>query len=419
METQKKRVIIIGGGFGGTYTARHLLPLAHKGFIEITLINQTNYFLFTPLLHEVATGGLSPTNIAEPLREAFDHNVVTFIKARADSINSTKKIVNCGTHSYPYDYLVCAVGADTNFYGIPGAKEHSFTLKNLEEAMEIRYRIIELFEEASLITDATERRLKLSFVIVGGGATGVEFAAELAEFSCRTMLAVYGGKSVFREDISITLVTSDPELILQFHPKLRTKAAEILKRKGVKVLFNKVVSNVEAEKVIFKNGEDLTAGTIIWLAGVTPVFPDLNNTLSLHPSKRLAVDEYLRAPNVENVFVLGDAAAVQTSSTDSRPLPMLAQVAVVEARTVAKNIEASIHKTPLKPFTYQSLGSLISVGQWMALGDIFGMRVSGPHIWWLWRTVYLFKFHSWRKRFKIAFEWTINLFYPRDITKVL
>jgi NADH dehydrogenase len=165
------------------------------------------------------------------------------------------------------------------------------------------------------------------------------------------------------------------------------------------------------------DGSIVPAFTTIWLAGVTPVFPELTG-ISLHSSKRIEVDEFLRAESLKNVFVLGDVAA-SLSQSDKRPLPMLAQVAVNQAKTVAQNIQASIQNRMLRPFTYVSKGSLLSVGQWMALGDIMGMQLSGKVMWWVWRTVYLFKFISWRKRFKIATEWTINLFYPRDITKVL
>jgi NADH dehydrogenase len=414
----KKRVIVIGSGFGGVYTAKHLLPLVRQGDIELVIINQTNYFLFTPLLHEVATGGLSPISVAEPLREVFRKEDVSLIKARVTAINADKQTVECGTMSYAYDYLVCAVGADTNFYDIPGAKAHSLTLKNLYEAMLIRHRIIDLFEEASAHPDPAEKKRLLSFTVVGGGATSVEFVAELAEFAHETMANYYCAKTVSRADVTVNLVSTDNELIKQFHPKLRTKAKEVLERLGVKIRFNTTVKGVETEKVLLGDGSSIPSHTTIWLAGVTPLFPILNGGITMHQSKRLDVDQYLRSTSAENIFVLGDAAA-SISKNDSRPLPMLAQVAVNQAKTVARNIKASIRDTTLETFTYHSKGSLISVGQWMALGDLFGMQLSGRFTWWLWRTVYLFKFVSWRKRFKIALEWTINLFYPRDITKVV
>jgi len=416
--TTKKRVIIIGSGFGGVYTAKHLLPLVHNNEIELVIINQTNYFLFTPLLHEVATGGLSPIAVAEPLREVFRKSNVSLIKAKVTAINADKQTVECGSVSYGYDYLVCAIGADTNFYDIPGAKEHSLTLKNLYEAMSIRHRIIDLFEEASAHPDPTEKKRLLSFTVVGGGATSVEFSAELAEFAHETMANYYCARTISKADVTVNLVTGDNELIKQFHPKLRVKAKEVLESIGVNIRFNTPVKQVDTENVLLADGTSIPSHTTIWLAGVTPLFPVLNGGVALHSSKRLDVDRYLRSTSMENIFVLGDAAA-SLSEHDHRPLPMLAQVAVNQARTVARNIKASIRKTKLEAFTYKSKGSLISVGQWMALGDIFGVQISGRFTWWLWRTVYLFKFVSWRKRFKIAAEWTVNLFYPRDITKVI
>ncbi len=433
----RPHVVILGAGFGGTYVAKELVSRVKKGEIDLTIVNRTNYFLFTPLLHEVATGALSPRNVAEPLREVFVNTGVRIVQGSVDSVNTGERIVNVKTasgdaHLLRYDYLVIATGAETNYYGIPGAAELTLPLNTLADAALVRNRIIDAFEKAVLLPDRDTRRAALSFAVVGGGATGVELAAELSEF-IRGMIRRYYAKSnidqddprrCMPEEATITLIHAGKELLEMFKPSLRAAAAEQLAKNDVGIQVETVVTSVTKAGLVTASGGMIPASTIIWTAGVkaiVPHFDDLKPTLS---GGRLSVDGNFRVLGSDRIFAMGDAAAYVdphefvADSAKTKPLPMLAQVAEGEASTVAKNILASIAKKPLKDFHYHSEGSMVSVGQWFAIGEIFSMKLAGRLTWWLWRTVYLFKFASWRKRIRIAFEWAFEVISPRDITKL-
>ncbi len=404
----KFHVVIIGGGFGGTYTAKYLTPLIALGKIEVTLINRTNYFLFTPLLHEVATGGLSPTSVVEPIREIFRHSTVRFIQDEVRSIDVSLKQVSTATATLSYDYLVVSSGAETNYYGTPGAQENTLTLKDMRDALMLRKRLIDMCEKGALTSDESERRKTLSCVIVGAGPTGVELAAEIMEFMQENLCAYYHKCGFSKTDMRVTLVAASPDVLPQFPPELRPLAEAELVRKGIHVMTSESVVEVKPGKILFADKSFLEAGTIVWVAGVKPSVTEIAG-IEKEKNGRIKIDEFLRMVGHTEIFALGDVSGTA---------PMLAQVASQQAKTVAENISASISQTPLTAFKFHEKGLLVSLGQWYAVGKIFGIVMKGPFMWLVWRTAYLFNFHSWRKRVKIGFEWTINLFYPRDITEV-
>lgn len=405
---KKTHIVIVGGGFGGTYTARYLKPLIEADKVEVTLINRTNYFLFTPLLHEVATGALTPTSVVEPIREIFRHNNVHFIQDDVKSIDSVQKQVSTMSRTIGYDFLVVSSGAETNYYGTPGAKENCLTLKDLHDAQNLRKVIIDACEKGAHIADNDERRKMLSVVVVGGGATGVELSAEIIEFMQETLCSYYNSSChLKKEDVKVTVVAASPDLLPPFPPELREIAKRELIRKGVKVMTGETVTEVKPGKIIFKDASFIEAGTIIWVAGVKPSTIEIAGSAK-EKNGRITTDEFLRVTGPENIFALGDVSGTA---------PMLAQVASQQAKTVAYNIGAVLEKTPLVPFKFNEKGLLVSLGQWYAAGRLYGIVMKGPLMWWVWRTAYLFNFHSWRKRVRIALEWTVNLFYPRDITE--
>lgn len=404
-----KKIVIVGGGFGGVYTARHLSKMGKK--YNVLLINRNNYFLFTPLLHEVATGGLSEESVAEPIREVFRKTNVQFLQAEVTDIDREKKVVHTDIKEVEYDYLVVATGATTNFYNTP-CDEKCFTLKDLHDAVSLRDHIITVTEKASAETDQKKRAELLNFVVVGGGPTGVEFAAELAEFVFDTICADYTKCTVIPEEISIQLLHAGQVVLGQFSEKVQKYALGVLQKKGVTVRLGTRVQGVENNIVSVSDNEKIHAGTVVWTAGVMAQIPKFKSTPELNEHKRVEADDFLRVRGKEHEFVLGDVAG------DRQESPMLAQIAVNQAKVVAKNICASIRGKKLVPYTYKKKGILVSLGQWNAAGDMGPFAIKGKLTWWLWRTIYLFKFNSWRKRSRIAFEWTINLFYPRDITKV-
>jgi NADH dehydrogenase len=428
----KPHIVILGSGFGGTYVAKKLARYVRTGAIDVTIVNRTNYFLFTPLLHEVATGSLSPTSVAEPLREIFVGTGIRIAQGTVESIDRAAKKIKLSSHSsacsLPYDYLIIATGAETNHYNIPGAEKYTYPLKSLVDAARIRSQIIDSFERVILITDKEERARLLSFVVVGGGATGVETAAELAEFVQGMTRRYYAGSQTCDPDeANVTLVHTGPELLQMFKPSLRAAAHKRLSHNKVDIRLNSTVTEVTGHEIKLTSGSansTISAATIIWAAGVKPIIPHFEGGVPPLTMGRLAVDEYFRLVQDEHIFALGDVAGyvdrdiLNTDPAKTKMLPLLAQVAEKEAAIVARNVISSIRKKPLTDFHFHSQGSMVSVGQWFALGELFSLTISGRLTWWIWRTVYLFKFASWKKRFRIAFEWTLAMFYPRDITKL-
>ncbi|MEI6396618.1 MAG: NAD(P)/FAD-dependent oxidoreductase [Candidatus Taylorbacteria bacterium] len=420
----KPHVVILGAGFGGTYVAKKLAKHVKAGLIDVTIVNKTNYFLFTPLLHEVATGSLSPTSVAEPLREVFAGTGIALCQGIVKSVDLGEHRVHMSSigsqHTLPYDYLVIATGAETNYYGIPGAEKYCLPLKSLSDAVNIRTHIIDCFEESVMCDDPIERAQLLSFVVVGGGPTGVETVAELTEFVHGIVDRYYFDSNLFdRNEVKITLIHAGAELVQQFSPVLRKSVLDHIKAKGVDVRLDARVINVTSHTLSLTTGsvaDTIPTSTVIWAAGVKSITLDFigsdglaNAGSTMSTNGRLDTDSFLRVNNDERVFALGDTAGVQ---------PMLAQVAVQQADIVSDNIMASINQKTLKTFSYKSHGSLVSVGKWFAVGEVFNRIIKGRFAWWIWRTTYLSKFASLKKRLRIMFEWTLQLFFPRDITKL-
>ena len=391
---KKIKIVIVGGGFGGVYTAKNICEYFNEKEIEVTIINKSNYFLFTPLLHEVATGGLTPDSITEPIHEIFRGTPVNIVEDTMLEVNYENKSVKTILNTYNYDYLVLSTGAETNYFGTPGAKENTFALKTLSDAISLRNHIIETCEKSI----QTNNKELLTTAIVGAGPTGVELAAELQEYMQHTICTYYKNSNFKKEDIKVKLITATPDVISQFPIKMREVAIKELNKKGIEVLVNKIVTKVEPNTLTFKDESVLKAHTIVWVAGVTA---GKDGRIEILPS--------LQTNTHPEVFAIGDTAGKH---------PMLAQVAVQQAETVAFNITALIDKTPLQNFVFKQKGLLISLGQWYAIGNFFGFTVRGRLMWLIWRAVYLFNFLSLRKKLEILVEWTINLFYPRDISRL-
>ena len=414
MQESSKKVVILGSGFAGIYSALSI----HKNCkekVSITIVNRTNYFLFTPMLHEVATGGLGNHQIVESVRKIIYKKSIDFLEADIKSVDLVKKEVATTNGIVPYDMLVIALGATTNFFGTPGAEENSLVLKNLNEAIKIRDKIIDIFENASRETDIAKRKEMLSFVIVGGGATGVEITSEVAELCSYTLQKYYRGK-ISPDEISISLVNNSPELLSVFNVKVRAYAQKILERNHIHVLLNTSVKEVTPTSVVLGDGSSLFSQTIIWTAGVKPneVVTE-GGVLPKDKGNRIITDKTFAVPGFPGVFAIGDISHFIEES--ARGLPMLAQVAVAQGSTLGKNISNSILGKPLVTFRYLSKGEFVSLGRGEAAGTIFGIYFYGKLAWFIWRTIYLFKFISTSKRFRIAFDWTMQLFSSRDITR--
>ncbi len=402
----KTKIVIIGGGFGGVYTALNLSKKFSKEEAEITLINKSNFFLFTPLLHEVATGGLTPDSIVESLHEVFRGTSVNVVEDTVLEVDRVNKNIKTTGVTFMYDFLVLSTGAETNYFGISGVEENAFTLKHLRDAMDLRNHIIQTCEDAV----KTKNKELLTTAIVGAGPTGVELAAELQEYMQHTLCIYYRNSGFKKEDIIVNLITTTPDVISQFPQKMRELAMVELIKKDIRVKTNAFVTNIEPGKISFKDNTTLQAYTIIWVAGVTPSFSRIKGIaegFTIAKNGRVEVNEFLQSTVDSSLFSLGDSSGTH---------PMLAQVAVQQAKTVAQNIEALVIGSLPTPFVFRQKGLLLSIGQWYAIGNFAGLTFRGRIMWWIWRTAYLFNFLSWRKRFEIAFEWTENLFSPRDIS---
>ncbi len=409
-------IIIVGSGFGGIYAYRNLKKRLGKR-ARFTIVSPDNHFTFTPLLHEVATGSIEANHILEAFRTFIDPETTTIVHAYVTKILEDEKMVETKEGTLSYDYLVLATGSRACFYGIRGAEENSIVLKSVYDAIALRERVISMFDKAEEEPSEEVKKELLSFVVVGGGPTGVELASEIHEFTTKTLCCLYSS-AIEPPHVTVSLVTATPELVPMFPEKMRRIAAAELARKGIQMFFNKKIVQVSDVGVSDSEGQTVKARTTIWCAGIEPNTPEFSSgTVELHKSGRIIVDEYLRVPTHPEIYVIGDVGTMSTGTTPQ--MPTLAQVAVAEARYLGRTLsEYILHGTRPTPFSYTLKGELVSLGRFKATGEIFGITIQGFIAWFIWRTVYLFKFVSASKRFKIMLDWTINLFMPRDITSL-
>lgn len=413
--TNKTKILIIGNGFGGVYALKNL----YKSFknsknVEFSMIGEKNYFLFTPLLHEVATGGINPLNIVEPIRRVLGCCLHKFYLGKAEKINTKDKTVKVKDDLIPYDYLVLAPGAETNFYDTMGAEKYAFPLKSITDAVKIKNHCIGQMERASHLDDKSVREKMLHFVVVGGGPTGIEIAAELEELVRETFSHYYPKEVV--EDVSIVLIQKGAELVPQFNPKTRQKSLKVLQKKGIEIILSSSVQEVASSYVITENKTKIYTETVIWVAGIKPVQIKFDKEITQSSDGRLVVNKYLQLEKHPEIFVIGDAASFK--QRDNSILPALAQVAEKESSITARNIYNLVNNKKPEEFFYHSSGFLMSIGQWMAVGEIANFTFSGRLAWWFWRTVYLSKLISFRKKMRVAVDWTMNLFSPRNISQL-
>ena len=304
MIKQKKKIVILGGGFGGLYTYKGLYKYFHKDEIDITIVNRNNYFLFTPLLHEVATGSVGHHLVVESIRQIIYKTNDKLHVAELVSIDCERHIVKTSIDEIPYDILVLALGATTNFFNASGAEKYSLVLKDLHDAIKLRTLLIESFEKASEMTDDKARRRALSFAVIGGGPTGVEVASEIAELFLDTFLKYYHGL-IRPDDISLYLINRDANVLSPFHPILRQKALKALRGGGVNVILNSGVKEVKKDSIVFTNDTTLPVSHVIWTAGVKPNSPTFTHPIALDSWGRIVVNSLLQVTDCPNVFAMG------------------------------------------------------------------------------------------------------------------
>ncbi len=426
-----KHIVILGAGFAGLYSYLELHAIFHKSRkVNITLVNKNDYFLFAPMIHEVATGNLAPSSIIQSIRtipqcclnEFIQGEVVKVdldnrsvgIRRLKDSLSSTcdakdECVVN-------YDYLIMGLGSQAHCFGVPGAREFGLTLKTLRDAKLIKNRIIQNFERAQHETGES-RESSLTFVIVGGGPTGVELAGEISDLINNELAKAFPDIAHFAK---VIIIHGKDALVEQVDSWFANKAKEILNKKNVTIRYSARVTRVD-EGGVYIGDEFIPTRAPIWTAGVKACDIDIVSgglKVETEPiTGRIKVNSYLQIPGHEECFVIGDQACV-VDKESGQPYPMRAQFAVREGKVVARNISSLIAKKPLREFEWRDKGFIVSLGKGGALADSFGVKFSGPFAWWLYRTVYLFKLIGVRMKLRTALEWTINLFTPRDISKL-
>jgi NADH dehydrogenase len=412
------RVLVLGGGFGGVYTARHLEKLKRAGApIDITLVSRDNFFLFTPMLHEVAASDLDITHIVSPLRTLLRHTAVFVGDVEAIDLEAKRVCVSHGfeqhVHDLEYDHLVISLGSITNFYGLPGLESLALTMKTLGDAIHLRNRVIATLEEADTECAGGDDSL-LTFVVAGGGFAGVETLGALNDF-VRDALRFY--PRLQGRQIRMVLVHAGGTILPELGPRLGAYAQRKLSARGLEILTGVKVTAVTPHGLTLSDGRVIPSRMVVWTAGTSP-HPLLGRLPCETAGGRIKVDETLAVPGHPGVWALGDCAVIADRST-GRPYPPTAQHAIREARTVAENIVAAIAGGSARPFTFRTLGQLAAIGRRTGVARVFGVNFSGFFAWWLWRTIYLGKLPRFEKKVRVALDWTLDLLFAKDFVQFL
>jgi NADH:ubiquinone reductase (H+-translocating) len=409
------RIVILGAGFGGLYTARHLQKtLRGTDSGEVVLIDRHNFHLFTPMLHEITAGKIEPRHVVWPVRLLGRRWRLTFLERQVEGIDLDGRRVLTDRGPERYDLLVLALGSVTNFFGLDPPPQ-LFQFKELRDAVRLRNHLIGCFERAEQETDSTRRRTLLTFIVAGGGCTGVELAAEVHDLIFTSVLRFYRG--IDPTEIRIVLLEATRRIIPCVGESLATLALEKLRRKRVEVQLETPVTELLPDGVALSTGEKIRAGTVIWTAGVraNPIIEAL--PVPKDNLGRVQVNQYLALPDYPDVYVLGDCAHCDDPPT-GQPLPPTAQVAVQQARVVAMNLARRLRGEALDPFQYRHRGDLVSVGSRYAVAEIRGIRFAGLFAWFLWRTVFLAKMIGMKNRIRVGLDWAIGLLFGRDTSRL-
>ena len=430
MTKNKKKIVILGGGYGGVECTRKLEKyFGNDDDIEIVLISEDNFLLFTPMLPQVAAGMLATRHIVMPIRTIIKKT--TFYEGRVKNIDPYGKVVNLwGTPekrgvSIHYDFLVVSLGSETNFFGMSDVEKHAYTIKTLNDAMTIRNRVIDMLEQAENESNPILRKSLLKFVIVGGGFAGIETAGEIMDL---LLDARKYYPKIKKDEIKVIVLEALPNILPGFSEKLAKFAHNLLKKHGVEIKLKTTVTSFDGYEIMMKkigdNPENKTSSEIeaiqtrsmIWTAGVTPV-----NTIkrSMFKTERgkIIVNDFLEVLEFPGVFAIGDCALFMDPATE-KPFPPTAQLAEAQAKSAAHNLFSLIRNKEMKKFQYKSRGQMAIIGKRNGVASFFGLNISGIWAWALWRNVYISKIPKWDKRLRVLLDWTIDMFFDRDISRL-
>ncbi len=409
----KPVVLVVGGGFAGLEAAK---ALARSGKTQVLLVDLANFALFSPMLPEVATGDIETRHILVPHRDILPAQATR--QGRVIRIDHQERLAEVETAVMPrvdaihYDHVIFTPGGTTNFFHVPGAETHAFTFKTIGDAILLRNRILSLLERASVEPSAEGRERLCRVVIVGAGFSGVELAAALSDFFHRAARKQYPELTHY---LRVAVVEMLDEVTPMLPETLRRAVRKRLVSSGVDLRLGVKVSAVTPDEVILDGSTILPTLTTVWTAGVKPAEDLTRWNLPLDGKGRVIVDKELRVEGIPGAWAAGDAAAIPSPEGLAPPT---AQHAVREGRLLARNILAVLDGRAPEPFTYRTKGQLVSLGHRSGVGIVMGVLVRGFPAWWLWRTYYLLQLPTWLRRVRVALDWTIDLFFQKDVVEL-
>lgn len=408
------KVVIVGGGFGGIELAKRL----KNKEVEVLMLDRHNYHTFQPLLYQVATGGLEADSIAFPLRKIFkNQRNFTFRVTEVERIDTERKLVHCTIGEINYDYLIIATGSDTNYFGQKEIEHFSMPMKTIPEALNLRSMILQNLEEALIEPDPARKNSLLTFVVVGGGPTGVELSGALAELKKHVLPKDYPELSA--DEIKVYLIEGSPELLGSMSAQASSKAKKFLQKLGVEVFTNLRVESYDGKRIKLSGGQAINTTNVLWSAGVKGATPDGLAPDAITRGNRILVDEFNCVKGQDHIFAIGDVAA---SITDKQPngLPGVAPVAIQQGTQLAKNIIHLINNEKPEAFRYFDKGSMATVGRNLAVVDIGKIRFQGIFAWFVWMFVHLMSLVGFRNKVVTFVNWVWSYFsYDRGTRLII
>ncbi len=412
--TNKPRLVVIGGGFAGM----HLIKSLKQAELQIVLIDKNNYHTFQPLLYQVATAGLEPDSIAFPLRKIFKHQKNLFFRmAEVIKIDPAQKTVETSIGKIPYDYLVLAMGSKTNYLGMEDVKKYAMSMKSLTEALDLRSLMLQNFEAAILATDLKERQSLMTFVVVGGGPTGVEMAGALGELKNHILPADYPELDL--DKMQIHIIDAAQRLLPTMSQEASKGAMNFLQKFDVNIWLNTKVALYDGFTLTLDGGKQIPTRSVIWAAGVMGAAIAGLNPEVLDKNNRIHVDEYSRVQGYEDIFAIGDVAAMQTKD-HPHGFPMLAPVAIQQGTNLARNLQHLLNNESLNPFHFHYLGVMATVGRNQAVVDLPFVKFQGILGWFIWVFVHLMTLVGFRNRVVTFVNWVFSyLSYDKGIRLIV
>lgn len=419
IQQRETNILILGGGFAGMYAALELeKSIRRDPSVKVTLVNRDNFFLFTPMLHEVAASDLDLTAIVSPIHQLLKR--VSFFCGDVDQIDLEQRQVTVShgagrhAHTLSYDQLVIATGSVTNYNGLPGVEVGSYTMRSLDDATQLRNHVIAMLEEANFDCARDHRASLLTFVVAGGGFAGVETVTAMNDFVSQA-IRYYPNLSI--EDVRMVLVHSGKVILPELDGKLGQFTEKKIAQAGIEVRTSTRVASYNHKQVALNDGTLIPAETLVWTAGTSP-----NPLVAALPCEknrgRIVVDSCLRVPSHPGVWAVGDCAFAINEETGAAH-PPTAQHASREGRQLGRNILATLQGRPARPFRFNTLGQLATIGRRNGVARIFGVNFSGFIAWFLWRTIYLLKLPRFEKKVRVALDWTLDLVFSKDIVQYL